>query len=212
MLQNKNIVRLSLILLVAIIVLLFTGCLENTDSHTVTTAIDYKTFTLKSDDINVRYFKQPLYTFEYPPEFNLADENLSNMPHIYSDQTRIYFTIQQYHIPESQLTITVQTPGQLEYKNAQGKFEYTRSLFSTADDLSTKQIKVSGISSFYLKAFLSHGDSEYYSKYKSSHRYSIFDYKGLIWEISLVWVYQDTEPLEVQQYFNHIIETFKILN
>jgi hypothetical protein len=199
-------------LLFLVIIILVNGCTGALDSSS-TTAISYKTFELKPDDIYLRYFHHPLYSFEYPTNFNLVDENLSDFPHLFDDKTNIQFAIKKADTPYPRLSIIIEKPGNYGYNNATEKLEYFRSLHSSASptDLNTYKIKIIGLTALYLEAFFSHPEEVDYSQYLSSHRKCFFDYAGLIWEIRLDWYYQGNESPEVQKYFDHIIETFKIL-
>jgi hypothetical protein len=206
---NKTVLSLLLCVIITI-VSLFAGCIKTTNHLNTTTAANYKTFVLKSNDIYLRDFDHPLYSFEYPPDFSLVDENLSDFPSTYYDQTRVLFTIQRSDTPKPQLSIIVQKPGKFGYHDAAEKFEYNRSRYLLPDNITTKRVNVFGISSYYLEVFSSHGSPEYHL-YQSSQRSCFFDYAGLVWEVTLDWFYHGNEPLEVQEYFDHIITTFKIL-
>jgi hypothetical protein len=204
------------------------GCTKSTSStpalppdiFTIPQKTNYKKFELKSDDIRLKYFKNPLYSFEYPEVFNLSDENLlrDEPTHIFhSEYSIVFFIIQQIDLPEPILEILVQNPGFLDRNTSGDVIKYLTSLQSTKwhdTNISTK--KVAGIQADYLKTFSIREEWRVqeqliYPEHYSSLRGVAFDYAGLIWVISMTWHYFESEPPEIQGYFNHVIETFKIL-
>ena len=80
------------------------------------------------------------------------------------------------------------------------------------DNITTKKTEVYEIPSYYLEAHFIQEKGILYSKYRVLSRSVYFDYADLIWEIHLNWVYQDSIGQEVEEYFNHVIQTFEILD
>ena len=85
------------------------------------------------------------------------------------------------------------------------------------DNVTVSEILVSEITAHYLESFETVEDTVVAGvlidpEHQMSLRAVVFDYADLIWTISLAWSYQDSEPPEVEEYFTHVIETFRILD
>jgi hypothetical protein len=200
--------RIALALL--LLCILFTFCVSGAGcssvSETTTPAISYKTYEMKEDDIRLKALQHPLFSFEYPECFNLVDLNLDPVPSINRDISVVYFTGEQVGFHKQYLSIFIVTPEYLKLLNTNDMLEYYLSLYTpVAEDITRKEVFVSGISADYLKAV-----GTYLGQQKSL-RVAIFDHAGLYWAIQLIWYYPNPEPPEVQGYFDHVIETFKIL-
>lgn len=204
-LSGKDI-KLSLVLFVILVFLPCTCCkTDNTPIRTTTPytgpPIQYSIFELEATDIRLKYFQHQLYRLEYPSIFNLIDMNLADTPHIYGDMTVVDFTVQQIDIPKSKLSIIVEESMEGYYLDAAGKRDY----FFHPVLSSVSETEVFGIPAYYL-------ESHYvFSEYQVLSRSAFFDYECLIWEIRISWCYHDSVGPEVEEYFNHIIETFEIL-
>jgi hypothetical protein len=219
------------LLLVILIPILFAGCTGTTTTPVTDTEVSglvissattpvtpvttYVYYEMKSDDIRLEFCNHPLYSFEYPSVFNCIDlnnqpPNTGRMPMTY-DESRLDFTVEQLGLPKPELSIIVQQPGYWEYHNASEKFNFFMSNSKSACSVVTNNTTVSGIPAYYIEEFYDAAKSSYYPAYKGSSRTCIFDYAGLIWDITMNWNYNGTEPREIQEYFDHVVETFKII-
>ncbi|MGD9143471.1 MAG: hypothetical protein PVG61_06470 [Dehalococcoidia bacterium] len=162
---------------------------------------------MKEDDIRLEYFKHSRFSFEYPEFFNLVDLNLDPGPFIDADISAVYFTSGQGMPYEPSLSIFIVTPEYLEMLNTNDMLDYYLYLYTPeAEEIIRKVMLVAGISADYLKAV------ETYMGEKMSLRVAIFEHAGLTWEIQMFWYYPEPEPPEVEEYFNHVLETFRILD
>jgi hypothetical protein len=218
------------LLLVILIPILFAGCTGTTATPVTSTEVSqlvtasattndtpvttYVSYELKSDDIRLEFCNHPLYSFEYPSIFNCIDlnnqpPNTGRMPMTY-DESRLDFTVQQLDLPKPMLSIIVQKKGYWEYHDASEKFNFFMSNLKYADSVVTNNTTVSDIPAYYIEEFYNAAKSSSYPAYKGSSRTCVFDYAGLIWDITMSWYYNGNEPPEIKEYFKHVIETFKI--
>jgi hypothetical protein len=208
---------IALPLIIIAVALSNTGC--NTDKFPERTPtvykgpeIQYSTYEIEATDVRFGCFQHPLYRLEYPSIFNLVDENLADIPHISCDETQVDFTVQKTGIPKPTLSIIVGKPGHREYHDAAGALDFWIDEISEfTDNFSVKKTKVMEIPAYYLEAHFIQDKEIFYSKYQAISRSVFFDYADLIWEIGLDWCYRGLQTPEVEEYFNHVIEAFEIL-
>jgi hypothetical protein len=207
---KKNIIRpLILSITISIIISWCPSCSEAT-----TTSIGYKNYEMKSDDIRLTLFNHPLFSFEYPEDFQLVKINL---PYEGISANYSYVKFRGSSRGSPVLRIAVQKPGFDGYSNASEKFEdqVTKATINT-DNITIKKSLVYGITADYLEYFQitkeqeQIGETLYLERYMS-YRAVVFNYSDLIWEISMYLYYYIYEPPEVREYFDHVIETFKFL-
>ena len=190
------------------------GVIYKTDNNppiTETPGVMYKTYETRLDDVRFELLEHPRYRFEYPSIFNLVDINISWTPSVVGE-SRVEFSVQELGLPKPWLSVVIEEPGIFEYLDAHGKLEQWYSFeHRFTDNTSIGTASVNGLLAEYLKSFADIGESRPYPAHQASARTVVFDYAGLIWEIRLTWDYHGSEPPEVEGYFNHIIETFEIL-
>lgn len=209
-------ITMSSLIILTIVTTASCSIKEYTDRTTTTykgPAIDYSTYEIKASDIRFECFQHPLYRFEYPSIFQLIDWNLADIPHISCNETKVQFTVPTIDIPKPKLSIIVEKQGYRDYNNAAGKLEFWQDYMRDfTNNITTKKTEVYGIPSYYLEAHFIQEKGILYSDYRVLSRSVYFDYADLIWEIHLNWVYQDSIGPEVEEYFNHVIQTFEILD
>jgi hypothetical protein len=168
----------------------------------------YKIFEMKADDIHEQLFKHPRYSVEIPAIFPIGDEDLDPSIRKYGI-ANVDFNIRQQGLYGQWLRIRVEP--HTWYNNANEKFiDFLNTKNSSSANITTKTVFISGIQAHYMELY-SEVPAFPYPEHLVSLRVIDFDYAGLIWEISLHWYYHDSEPQQVQEFFNHIISTFKFL-
>jgi hypothetical protein len=178
------------------------------------TDLKYQLFEIKADDRRLIGTNHPLYSFEYPKAFSLIDVNkLLDYP-MNNNASIVDFILDQENtnLPEQWLRIRVEPPVPKAYTNASEASQYWVNIESkTSDNITTSTKTATGLQAIYLKSF--YEDQGSYRLHMTSFRMVTFDYAGFIWEIFLTWnyPYHEIEPPEIEEYFNHIIGTFKIL-
>jgi hypothetical protein len=194
------------------------GCSNNTNTISATNIPDtkYISYKMETDDVRLKYLNHPLYSFEYPDYFHLLEVYQVPQLTASSKHSDVLFTIHNTDLPETMLWVRVQEPWIAYYTDANELLNYWVSEDGVVTkDITTKEIGVSGIKAYYYKSFQVSPDKYKLENtvfpYNISHRFVFFDYSGYIWEINMFWFYQYSEPPEVEEYFNHIVETFKIL-
>jgi hypothetical protein len=209
---------IAFLIIPVILVVSCVGC--NTTSSTaqlVTTPITYKTYEMKPDDSRLKNFQHPLFSFEYPEAFTLVD--LNKIPEYLGDYHRsdIDFLIKRPNLPSIKIEIIITESGVKGYQDAKLMFNsWISEARSDGDTIESGRKTVSHIKSYYFARWGYREDyiiagHLVYPASNRSFRAVVFDYHQLTWSISLTWDYFDSEPPEAQEYFNHIIETFKIL-
>jgi hypothetical protein len=194
-----------------------TGCDKDELTERTTTvykgpAIEYSNYEIEETDIRLKAFQHPLYRLEYPSVFNLVDENLADIPHHSSFETIVQFTVPQHnYISKSELLVIVEKPGNREYQDAAGKLDYWADSRDSADYLSIERTKIVGLPAYYMESHSIEFEGSGL-EYEIFSRAVFFDYEDLIWVINMYWIYRSTVPPEVEEYFNHVIETFEILD
>jgi hypothetical protein len=175
---------------------------------------------MKEDDVRLQFLNHPLYTLEYPSLFKLIDlNNIPDHPMKYG-VSDVDFTLINYDTGSliAALSIRVRAPGLNYFYNANEKFDdLLKTKTEVTDNVTVNEELVSGITAHYLESLETVEDTIVAGvlidpKHQMSLRAVVFDYADLIWIISLAWSYQDSEPPEVEEYFNHVIETFRILD
>jgi hypothetical protein len=181
--------------------------------------IYYQKYEMKSDDIRLKYFLHPLFSFEYPDRYykvqdfdQTQDSELSGN---YSDMI-----INGVGITKNgnSIIIRVQKPGYKDNNNANALLLNTiNSVKEITDNYTLSKICIGGVNASYL---------EYYQKISEpilgaeitllfhymSTRIVIFDYRNLIWELIMDYHYSIPEPTRAREIFCHIIDTFKFLD
>jgi hypothetical protein len=216
--------RFATLCLVTIILLLSLSCSNQNGASDS----GYKTFAFQKDDIRFKQdgiysrgeilFDQPLFTFEYPGSFEVANETKPRK------DTNVVIIRQREPVPgakymdESVINVHIFKPGSFY----PGVIDSETRIDSILKDLAKnpnidnykiierKSITVSGIPAEYFSYTI---DSSFNGKrMESSDRsivWMIFNYKDFVWEISLA-----SPPDQIQEngtYFAHLIETFRFL-
>jgi hypothetical protein len=229
--MNSRLNKILILWVISIIVLLVNGCTSSTENETPvitpnpmpsdntitteTTTSIYKTYEMKADDVRLEYLEHPLFSIEYPDFFNLVDlNNIPGYPMSYDVSTVIFtYLHDDPDLLDSHLVIGVESPSVTGFNNASEKLE---DLFSPKTpengSLSIKEVSVFGIPAYYLESFKTDVVSPSPRKYNMSYRLIGFENVGLVWTISMSWNYFDSEPPEIEEYFNHVIDTFRILD
>lgn len=179
--------------------------------------VTYKTFILKDYDKRLLILDHPLYSFEYPSLFKfsdvtrpLTDKNFAVIPVDTTEVSSHYET----NTCVSQLGVYVEKPYRF-FPSAAEKFSaFIGAANSSGDNITIKKITVSGIPADYIEYFRKSkiSTSDGVKDARKSTRCVIFEYVDLIWTISIDWNSVEPEPPEIRTYFDHVIETFKILN
>jgi len=168
----------------------------------------YKRFTLREGDAH--------FSFHYPKDYKNA------LTDIGSGYTWVTF---ERLLPDevqavSWFTVTVDKAGtgRGEYTDAKDALEYDISIRSKLDNyqlLERSPVSVAGVAGEQL--IWSHFSFSPYIKGESPKetkpmfsRHVYFDHGGLIWGISMTSIEKMAE--ETEQYFEHLLETFRILD
>lgn len=231
---RKAIITSALLLVLILITGLSAGCDNKNDLPTEVTTTDnipsdnistdkpttdipeitkYKTFEMRQNDVRLKYLNHPLYTFEYPEVFNLVDLNkILDHPMVYG-VSDVYFTIaQKPRLPWINLSVRIMEPGWCDYTDADSVLaEWISTAESYKDTIIRSEITVSGIQATYIETNGHRPKDVFYSTRNVSFRGIAFTHKDLIWSITLDWPYLDFEPSQAQEYFEHVLETFNIL-
>lgn len=184
------------------------SCNSITTNTTNTPLTIYKTYEMKLDDIRLRFLSHPLFSLEYPKEFELANLNQAEDLVITVDCSRTDFGCHLYEEPLQTLSIEICKPKIGQYENANDKLKFlTSKTIMYTDNFSSKKVIVSGIIADYLESY----QKPLPSGKQYVYRTVIFDYSNLIWEIDMISFSYYPESSRIQEYFDHIIFTFKIL-
>jgi hypothetical protein len=177
--------------------------------------INYSLYELKANDVRFRLgsIQHPRYSLEYPQIFKLIDLNQLREVPLNSKYTRVSFVRNQPEFPESKLNISVQYPEYMNAGNAQGLLNIYISALSKYQDVTFLQdsVSISGINAEILKYVLYDKTSVMHTSFDESEYFALFDYKGFIWQIEMDWFFNNFEQPETGPYFQHVLETFKIL-
>jgi hypothetical protein len=183
----------------------------------------YKEFAFQKDDVRFRLggviLEHPLFTFEYPQCFNLIDPN--TMPDIEYDTrvTEVEFTRQGTgelkRIPvKSSISVRVYKPGLYGDTDAKTAIENELSGYEADENfkgLERDSISVAGLSAEYVRFSISR---LFRDRGSPTHnrlvRLVAFDYAGFVWKIQLVCFEEEIQ--ETQAYFDHLLDTFRILD
>ena len=219
---------LPILLSCFILVAVYSGCsgtqetvtdntVDNETPVSTTREISYKTYEMKPDDTRLIYLNHPLFSFEYPEEFELIDLNhMPDHPRVY-DISDVDFLIKQYPLPEISLQIRIIKPG---FAGNYDMNTLSEEWFSTAESygatITAGRKTVSGIEAYYIETSGTREEDKFgaimiYPERQESFRGVFFYYQDLIWSISLTWPYSESAPHEIGEYFDHIIETFRIV-
>lgn len=202
---------------IMIAVLMTTGC--SNSAHNCS----YKEFAFHKDDVRFRLggviLEHPLFTFEYPQCFNLIDLNV--LPDIVYDArvTEVRFTRQGTGelklLPVfSSIDVKVYKPGLYGDTDARTAIEKELSYYENDENfkvLERKSISVAGLSAEYVSFSTS---MPYSNPSIPTHnrlvRLVAFDYAGFVWKIELACFEEEIQ--ETQAYFDHLLDTFRILD
>jgi hypothetical protein len=180
--------------------------------------ISYEKYQMKAGDIRLVYFPHPLFTLEYPKDFKVLDFNQTTGSEVSAKYSDVVFKGPGITLAGTQITIRVQKTGFEGFSNANEKFQdMVLEARTKTDNVTVSKVITCGITADYLEYSQKinepiNGPEYYYFYHYMSSRVAVFDYAGLIWEITLEYHYVVSEPTHVSKYFSHIIETFKILN
>ena len=222
---------LPILLSCLILVVVCSGCsgtketitdktVDNETPVSATPEIRYKKYEMNPDDTRLIYLNHPLFSFEYPEEFNLIDLNhMPDHPRVY-DISNIDFLIHQYPrpLPEIDLGIRIIEPGFAGYNDIDSVFEeWISTANSNGAVITTGEKTVSCLEAYYIETSGIMPDHIIaghliYPEHQQLFRGVVFDYQDLIWSISLTWPYSESTPHEIDAYFDRILETFEILN
>ena len=188
----------------------------------------------------IEYSEHALFYYNYPKGFvYLSPEQIENgLMHVYPGELWTFSnpfqpqegddsdncTLLRFSgaplsvLTRTRLEIRVQPPGCGSYTSAGDKFEamYAQ-VEAISDSIIRDSIEVSGITAQYMESMqqrpdilISYGDFTRKDS-KISQRTAIFENNGSVWEISLYWHYYDDEPPEVKEYYDLVIESFRIV-
>lgn len=210
MLTIKNGLIFLLLLLISSSTILFSiSCNNPTNNTAINAETFYEKYEMKANDIRLQFLMHPLFSFEYPKVFTLADLNKAPDLVINLDESVVDFGCNLSEVPYQNLSIIVSKPWPGHYNNANDKLNFLVSdTIMFTENVTTKKVMVSGIIADYLESFqkpLTSGKQYVY-------REVIFDNSDLIWEILMVSFSYYPEPSSVQEAFDHILSTFRILN
>jgi hypothetical protein len=212
---------ITLIVVYLLVSIFFLGC-SNFNANLPTTT--YKTYQIEPDDIRLQQMTFPLFSFEYPDIFRLIDLNLivqeSGANTYRYGVSKVEFTIPRLDLPEPILSIGVQKVGIQDIYNANDSLSYWTSYeisLSETVNITTNKTSIQGIPAIETEIFKTLGEfsisgHSVYPPRKSIFRGVFFEYNNMVWAIILNWDYLNSEPPEVRQYFDHVIETFKFNN
>jgi len=187
-----------------------TNTLETSTTPAVNPYTTFNTYEMKADDIRLTRVNQPLISFEYPEVFILVDQNISPPDVLILGQSEIDFTHFQGNWPYEYISVIINELSPLKYDEEKTFYlkYWTNRLSTLGDNVTIKKVLVSGIEADYME---SSKKSVSYGK-QNIYRVTIFDYAGLMWQIYMTTVSSYPEPPEVQEAFEHIINTFKFLD
>jgi hypothetical protein len=194
---------ICLIILLSLLVFSF-GCNKNTESSTA----GYKTYKMGLDNLSLKWCNHPLFSVEYPKELTLIDYNSNPQAVIfYNSADTTFFNPKGFGSLISQLEINISRPVKSRYMNSTEKLSEIisdSSLFG--NNVTISKVNISGIDASYFDSL----SNAIKGKLQEIHRVVIFDYAGLIWQITMITNSLYPEPLEVQDTFEHVLTTFKI--
>lgn len=184
----------------------------------------YKEFAFHEDDVRFSVeghviHEHPLFTFEYPQCFNLID--LNALPDIVYDTgvTDVSFirrgTGELKLLPvETSISVIVEKPASWRDTDARAAIEKALSYYEADENfkvLERESISVIGLSAEYVSFSTS---MPYSNPSIPTHnrlvRLVTFDYAGFVWKIELVCFEEEIQ--ETQAYFDHLLETFRVLD
>lgn len=198
----KNRIVLSLVL-VLVLVVIFTGC----GGEKATSEINYLTYEIKPNDIRFNWTNLPLFSFEYPEKYRLYDLNDVTELVITYNHSTVDFKDETSVFPQY-LTININKPWAGYYDNAN---DYLNDRISHPEwfpgSITTSKVAVAGVEADYVESDQNPNLSGMQEKY----RLVIFDYAGMIWEIFMSTYSIYPEPAEIQESFEHILNTFKFI-
>lgn len=222
MIRNNNLkVLVILLALLLLIALITTSCGENSVSASPG---DYAAFKFGGDDVRFKLrgtllHEHPLFTFEYPSSFTYnynEDEILLNMR-----MTLVTFERQvqgfSESFPKTGLTVSVHEPGLWNDTNARTTIENTINYHSSEPDffvIERTSTSVAGSNAELLSYSFHQPVREVFGstpipEYNEIVKFVCFDYQELIWRICLNCV--DEELPETEIYFQHVLDTFQII-
>jgi hypothetical protein len=177
----------------------------------------YSYFEVKSNDIRLRDISFPLFSLEYPKNFLFQNSDTTSNTISTPESTFFYFTGFSGYRTGTALVIQIQKIGAYGFSTSNEKFSYIVSKANgTESNYTTSRDVISGLSANIMEAiFVIHENASigemYYTALYRSLRTAVFEYSGLIWEISLSCYYVPEEPSQMKNYFDHVITTFKFL-
>jgi hypothetical protein len=207
-------------ILMILALLLASGCFSSNTNHKTASSIipesppiKYLKYELPAND---RFFKDGLYQFslfsiEYPDTFVFADTDGGDT------YSAVYFMLnfmrRQIDMQECWLSVLVLPRGFAEREDAEAVYDsWLTQANRRTPDVKSGVKTVAGIDSKYMSYSYFRIDNSFYAPGYESFRGVVFDHQNLVWTIVLNWFYNDTEIPEVDQYFEHAIQTFKFIN
>jgi hypothetical protein len=232
---NRAITMKTMLVLIGCIWLITAGCRQSTGvspliSNPVSTPatnttlsatvseVKYVYFEEKSDDIWFSapegYLKPQLFSFEYPDVIGYSDPR-PNEGFVEYHQDVISYDFRSRSNGNNYpmcLYIIIQKPGYLDTYTPQDVIAYFKEKDIGVQNPKEKTITVAGIQANYLEYYSYISDDIFYRDHYLARKMAVFEFRGDIWNIRLFWpYYSQTEPPEIEKYFNHAVETFRFL-
>jgi hypothetical protein len=202
LLKNKHHVIIGTMAMSLLLMIFLVGCETNTNT-TGTLDADYKTFELSSNDISLSWCNHPLFSFEYPNAFSKIFDNAALSDVINVNRSEITLTGE---LPYKELYISVELPQAKQPDNA---YQLLKEGMANPDwygaNATIQKVIVSGNEASYLESKLDISPSKKF-------RLVMFDYAGLIWQIEMTTFESFSDSPKVQESFNHIIDSFRIID
>lgn len=207
MVKNKISVTLSLSFILSILILFLPGCKNENTNQTEIPQSKYYTYEMKADDYRLKRINQPLFSFEYPIAYGIHVYDIEPDV-VIAGQSELGFWCYKQDSPYLSLYVKVNELSASNYDNEKNYYINRWFSGSSVDNSTMKKVMVSGIEANYFAS--TPNPSDFRKQY--IHRLVVFDYAGLMWQIYMMTYSTYPEPLECQESFNHIINTFKLLD
>jgi hypothetical protein len=213
MMRRRNLFLLTLYITISLIALII-GCRGNTTNCT------YIEFAFSKDDPRFSVpdhviHKLPLFTFEYPSCFSevpitddIGDAGITYIAFLRAVKGKLHTT------PESALVVIAETPASWRDTSGSDAIEKELSAHEKEDSFNVIERKIVDIVglpveymmySFHVPVQEGFG----FPAYDRVVRFASFDYNGFVWKIEAASIPDESQ--EMENYFNHILQTFKIL-
>jgi hypothetical protein len=183
-------------------------CFLSCTGGNTTTDINYQTYEITVDDVRLLWYNHPLFSFEYPEIFILIDANKDPHGKVHYDRSQVSFVYRKSDLPYRHLHVTIYDPFQWEWQNANDMAESIIDASELEGLVTTQKVMVAGIEADYLE----YSRKPLGSEEQMIYRLAVFDYSDMIWVIYMDTYSAFPEPSYIQESFNHILATFKILD